>query len=82
MVGVRNQDIIKLAAPQAEDSKQIREQKASRIDTNILFGNWKKSDSSLCETCFNLDIQQFSFKDLAKNETEIFEVQQIIKDNY
>ena len=38
--------------------EEIEAQGASRIDSNILFGNWKKDTTTLPEACFSFDSHQ------------------------
>ena len=59
--------------------EEILEQGASRIDSNILFGNWKKDTTTLPEACFSFDSSQIEFDDLMKTDIEKIECQNLLK---
>lgn len=73
LVGAREQEIWPSIAPLVENSEDIQEQGASRIDGNILFGNVKKDTSTLPDACYSFDTAQMTFDDLTKTEIEKYE---------
>ena len=47
-----------------ETIEDIMKQGASRLDSTILFSNWKRDKSSLYDHCFNFDWSMISLADI------------------
>lgn len=55
LVGVRKKELMKSSAPSLESIEEIMKQGASRLDSTILFSNWKRDKISLFDQCFKFD---------------------------
>ena len=79
-MNVRAKDLHKTSAPQVETSEQIDQQGASRLDSSILFSNWKKDKQSLYDACYNFEMENCitNLSGLATSEIEFEECQRII----
>ena len=59
-------------------------QGASRLDSTILFSNWKRDKSSSYDHCFNFDWSMITLADInvSLSEEQLLDLQQIIKHGY
>ena len=76
-MGVRKKELHKLSAPLVESIEAINNQGASRLDSTILFSNWKRDKVSLFDQCFKFDwavINDDSIKELVSDEDQLEEV--------